>query len=64
MQSNNQHTASASVVETTNLAIVLKAQDQQKENAQKTTPSQSTMSVKTVFPGGWIKYRKSGYQGL
>jgi hypothetical protein len=64
MQSNNQHTLNASVVEQTNRTIVLKAQEQQKGNTQEKTLNRSTMSTQTVFPGGWIKYRKSGYQGL
>ena len=64
MQSTNQRNSKASVVEKTNLAIILKTQEQQKENAQEANSEQTSLSLQTVFPGGWIKYRKSGYQGL
>ena len=64
MQSIKQNNLNASLVEKTDIAIVLEAQEQQKENSQEMIAGQTTMNTQNVFPSGWIKYRKSGYQGL
>lgn len=64
MQSNGQHKLNTSLVEHTEYSIVLKAQEQQKENQQGTVISQASLNVQSLFPGGWIKYHKNGYQGL
>ena len=64
MQSTNQHKLSAYVVKNTEYSLVLKAQEQQKEKEKGTAISQASMNIQSLFPGGWIKYHKSGYQGL
>lgn len=64
MQSNNQHKLNASMAKKTNITLVLKTHEQQNEKKQDANLNQVSVSTQTVFPSGWIKYRKSGYQGL